>query len=231
MRKPLFACVLLLALACPAPVNGAKAPKLMDIADTVAANRILTRFSQIIQSSDLGTFLSSKGPFTLFVPTDSAFAKIPPATLELLLQPQNKERLQHILLYHLVNGKKLSAKDLQTQTSLLSCEGLPLEIKKSRSGTQYVQKARIIHADIRCQNGVIHEIDTLIMPPESSLPPLSNVPPPTPEPTPTPTPSPTPAAETPAASAEVPAETNAAPVIPSDPNAIPVAPVAKPEEK
>jgi uncharacterized surface protein with fasciclin (FAS1) repeats len=186
----------------------AKPVKMMDLADTVAANKIMTKFAAVIQSSDLVTFLSSKGPFTLFVPTDAAFARMPPATLDALLRPENKERLQHILLFHLVNGKRLYAKDLLAQTTLLSCEGNPLTIKTSKSGTQYVMKARITHADIRCQNGVIHEIDTVLMPPAASLPPLAPPPPPAP-----PTP-PAPPVDPNSPAAATPTDTNAAPITP-----------------
>ena len=150
----------------------AKQPKMLDIADTVAANPILTQLALMVQGSDLITFLSSRGPFTLFAPTDAAFSKLPPGTLAALLRPENQVRLQDILLFHLVNAKKLTAKDLLTTTSLLSCQGNPLAIKKSKSGTQFVLKAKITHADIRCLNGVIDEIDTVLMPPESALPPL-----------------------------------------------------------
>lgn len=155
----------------------AKPPKVLDLVDTVSANVILTNFAKIVQASDLATFLSSRGPFTLFVPTDAAFSKLPPGTLDALLQPQNKERLQHILLFHLVNGKRLSAKDLLAVTSLLSCEGTSLPVKKTHSGVQLVAKAKIVHADIKCLNGFIHEIDTVLMPPETSLPPLLPPPP------------------------------------------------------
>lgn len=194
----------------------AKPAKTLDIADTVTSTRILSRFAAIMQGSDLATFLSSKGPFTLFAPTDSAFSRLPPETLEALLQPQNKDRLQHILLFHVVNGKRLTAKDLLMATTLLSCEGNPLAIKKSRTGAQFVGKAKIVHADIRCLNGVIHEIDTVLMPPESALPPLL-----------LPTPSPTPP---PAGTVN---STNDAPVLSPDPpgtnSTIPVAPTAAPE--
>jgi uncharacterized surface protein with fasciclin (FAS1) repeats len=157
----------------------AKPARLLDLVDTVSANRIMTKFAAMVQASDLTTFLSSRGPFTLFVPTDAAFDRMTPEQFNTLLQPQNQERLQHILLFHLVNGKRLYAKDLLTLHDLLSCEGTQLAIHKSRSGAQLVMKARIVHADIRCLNGVIHEIDTVLMPPEASLPPLLASPPPT----------------------------------------------------
>ena len=180
-------CLLLATLfAFAGPRLEATPAKLLDIADTVSANPILTKLSALLQSSEMTTFLSSRGPFTFFAPTDAAFDRLPPGTLDALLRPENKERLQDIVLFHVVNGKKWMAKDLLTATALLSCEGNPLTIKKTKTGTQLVLKAKIVHADIRCLNGVIHEIDTVLMPPESALPPIA---PPRPPPPPTPPPS------------------------------------------
>jgi len=196
----------------------AKPAKIRDLADTVAANPILTKFAAMVQASDLGTFLSSRGPFTLFVPTDSAFAKLPPGMLDTLLRPENKVRLQDILLFHVVNAKSLTSKDLLPLKTVLSCQGTPLIFRTTRSGAQLVLKAKIVHADIRCQNGIINEIDTVLMPPETALPPIAPPPPPAPPPAPaTNAPPANPAAATNAA----PTGTNAAPVIP-------VAPIAKP---
>jgi uncharacterized surface protein with fasciclin (FAS1) repeats len=200
--------VLGLALAAsPAPAK----TKIKDLADTVAANPILTKFAAVIQGSDLGTFLSSRGPFTLFVPTDAAFDKLPPDTLAVLLQPQNKVRLQDILLYHVINGKRLNTKDLLPLKTTLSCQGAPLVFRTTHSGAQLVEKSKIVHGDIRCQNGVIHEIDTVLMPPESVLPPLAPPPPPT-------SVTNAPSATAPTAST---VDTNNAP--------IPIAPIAKPD--
>jgi len=219
--------LLAMLLIVPGPRVEAKTAKMLDLADTMANNRILTKLAGMIQGSDLAAFLSSKGPFTFFAPTDAAFAKLSPDTLDLLLQPQNKERLQHILLFHVVNGQKLMAKDLTPLPSLLSCEGNPLALRTSKLGTQFVLKAKIIHADIRCANGVIHEIDTVLMPPESSLPPLSRTPPPAPTPTPAPATNTPPAVNAPVrpstdtnvASMAPPTETNADPAIPVAPSA------------
>jgi uncharacterized surface protein with fasciclin (FAS1) repeats len=171
----LLAAIILAALPFPAH---AKPPKQRDIADSIAANPILTKFASMVQASDMGTFLSSRGPFTVFVPTDSAFARLPPGVLEELLRPENKVRLQDILLFHVVNGKRLTGKDLLLLKTTLSCQGSPLTFKTSRLGTQFVMKAKIVSADIKCQNGVINEIDTVIMPPESALPPIAAPPPP-----------------------------------------------------
>jgi uncharacterized surface protein with fasciclin (FAS1) repeats len=200
----------------------AKAPKIRDLSDTVAANPILTKFAAMIQASDLGTFLSSRGPFTLFVPTDSAFSKLPPGMLHTLLRPENKVRLQDILLFHVVNGKRLTAKDLLLLKTVLSCQGTALPLRTSHSGTQFVMKAKIVHADIRCQNGIINEIDTVLTPPEASLPPLVQPPPP-----PAPASATNAADAVPASASDTPSsDTNAAP---ADTNAaVPVAPAAKP---
>jgi uncharacterized surface protein with fasciclin (FAS1) repeats len=194
--------------------------KLLDIADTVAANPILTKLSALIQGSGMDTFLSSRGPFTLFAPTDAAFDRLAPGRIDALLRPENKVRLQDIVLFHVVNGKKWTAKDLLTATSLLSCEGNPLAVRKTSTGAQMVLRAKIVHADIRCLNGTIHEIDTVLMPPESALPPLA-------APVPVVVPAVNPSGGT-----------NAAPVAPvvprggtNDPGVvvIPVAPVATPQ--
>jgi uncharacterized surface protein with fasciclin (FAS1) repeats len=185
----------------------AKPPKIRDIADTIDANPILTKFAAMMRASDLGTFLSSRGPFTVFAPTDSAFSKLPPGTLDALLRPENKVRLQDILLFHAVNAQKLTARDLLPLKSVLSCQGAPLALRTSHSGVQFVMKAKIVSADIRCQNGIINEVDTVLMPPEASLPPIA--PPP-----------PAPATNPPSANSEA---TNA----PStDTNAVQVVPVA-----
>jgi len=200
----------------------AKPAKIRDLADTVATNPILTKFAAMVQASDLSTFLSSRGPFTLFAPTDSAFAKLPPGMLDTLLRPENKVRLQDILLFHVVNGKRLTAKDLLPLKTVLSCEGdppAPLILKTTHSGTQFVMKAKIVHGDIKCQNGIINEIDTVLMPPETALPPVAPPPPPAPPPAPA---TNAPPANLGAGTNAAPADTNAAPVVP-------VAPVAAPE--
>ena len=204
----LFALLLTVADAKPP-----KGPKMRDLADAVAANVITTKFSQMLQAApDLMTLLSSRGPFTLFVPTDSAFSKLPPGTLATLLQPENKVRLEDILLFHVVNGKRLTAKDMVPLKEVLSCLGTTLPLRTTKSGTQYVMKAKITHADIKCANGNICQIDALLMPPESALPAIAAPAPPAP-------PTTTPTAETNAP----PPDTNSAATV------IPVAPIAAPE--
>ena len=168
----LLACLLGVA-AGPVAAKPAKA-KILDLTDTVLANRIMTKFALVLRASELTSLTSSRGPFTLFAPTDSAFSKLPPGVFEALLRPENQAVCQQVLLFHVVNGNRFSAKDLLAQKSLVSCEGHPLAVHTSKSGAQFVQKARILHADMRCANGVIHEIDTVLVPPGVVLPtPLS----------------------------------------------------------
>ena len=202
----------LLLLLAPAQ---AKAPKMRDLADYVAANPIMTKFAAMLQAApDLYTFLSSRGPFTVFVPTDSAFSKLPPGTIETLLRPENKDRLETIILFHVVNGKRLTSKDLLPLKTVLSCQGTQLPVRTSHSGTQFVMKSKIVSTDIKCSNGIINEIDTVLMPPESVLPPIA------------PPPPPAPATNAPPAAAD----DNAHSPVPVDTNAvIPVAPIAQPE--
>jgi uncharacterized surface protein with fasciclin (FAS1) repeats len=200
---------MLLVLAA-APVC-AKPPKMLDLTDAVGANKILTQFAAMIQASGLGTFTSSRGPFTLFAPVDSAFDRLAPGEFQALLDPLNHERLQRIVLFHLVNGKKWMAKDLipvapAISLSLVTCEGAPLVLRRNHAGVQVVMKAHIIHADIHAKNGVIHLIDTLLVP--ADAPPLVIPPPPAPP--------------TNAVSA-LPPETNAAAASTNE-NEIPVAP-------
>jgi len=210
--RHLLAALLLVLLCAPLP---AKPPKQHDLYDVVAANPILTSFASLIQASDLGTFLSSRGPFTVFAPTDSAFAKLPPGTIDTLLRPENKDRLQHIVLFHVINNRRLTAKDLKSLKAFFSCEGNPLLFRTLRAGTQMVMKAKIVNADIRCSNGVLHEVDTVLMPPEGALPKIAQPP----------APNVTPITTSPAADTNAPSiSTNAAP---SDANA-PAAPRALP---
>ena len=160
--------LLLLLGGLSAPAAPHKTSRISDLDDTVNKTVILGKFAQLVQASDLGTFLSSRGPFTLFVPTNSAFSKLPPGTFEDLLRPENKVQLQRIILFQLVSGRAWDLKDLAAAKSLISCEGSPLPLAVKR-GSQRIGKARLIRADIKCANGLMHQIDTLLMPPHLLL--------------------------------------------------------------
>jgi len=175
-RFPRILAVLLAALwlAVPAP---AKPPKGHDITDTIYANPILTDFARMLKASpDIYTFLSSKGPFTVFVPTDSAFAKLKPGELDSLLRPENADRRNAILLFHVINGKRITMKELTSLHAMFSCQGNPLTFKLTHTGVFLVQKNKVTHADMHCANGNINEIDTVLMPPEIALPALKAAP-------------------------------------------------------
>jgi uncharacterized surface protein with fasciclin (FAS1) repeats len=105
--------------------------------------------------------LKSKGPFTVFAPTDEAFAKLPKGTLEGLLK--DKEALKKILLYHVVSGNVMST-DVVKLTEVKTVEGFKVKITV-KDGNVMINDAKIIKADIKASNGVIHVIDTVILPP------------------------------------------------------------------
>ncbi|MEO5719362.1 MAG: fasciclin domain-containing protein, partial [Chthoniobacterales bacterium] len=104
-----------------------------------------------------------KGPFTVFAPTDDAFKKLPAGTVEDLLKPENKEKLGKILAYHVVKGKVMAA-DVKTMEAE-SAEGSKLNVK-AEDGKVMVNDAKVVKTDIMASNGVIHVIDTVLMPPD-----------------------------------------------------------------
>jgi uncharacterized surface protein with fasciclin (FAS1) repeats len=116
-----------------------------------------------IKAADLVGALQGKGPFTVFAPTDAAFAALPAGTLDNLLKPENKEKLKAILLYHVVPGKVMSS-DLKGTVNAVTLQGQTATIIASASGVT-VNGAKVVTADIAASNGVIHVIDAVILPP------------------------------------------------------------------
>lgn len=133
-----------------------------DIVDTAASAGSFNTLVAAVQAADLTDTLKGDGPYTVFAPTDEAFAKLPPGTLEDLLKPENKDRLQAILTYHVVPGKVM-AKDVTMLTSATTANGQNLSIDTS-GGNVMVDNAKVVKADIICSNGVIHVIDTVVLP-------------------------------------------------------------------
>lgn len=133
-----------------------------DIVDTAASAGSFNTLVAAIKAADLGDTLRSKGPFTVFAPTDEAFAKLPPGTLDDLLKPENKSKLQSILTYHVVPGK-VKAKDVMKLSSAKTAGGQNLSISKSGNGVM-VDNANVVKTDIMCSNGVIHVIDRVVIP-------------------------------------------------------------------
>jgi len=117
-----------------------------------------------VKAAGLVEALSGKGPFTVFAPTDEAFAALPKGTVESLLKPENKEKLIAILKYHVVSGSYPAAKVLQND-SLTTLQGGNLTITQSDAGVM-VDKAKVAKTDIMCSNGIIHVIDAVVLPAE-----------------------------------------------------------------
>jgi uncharacterized surface protein with fasciclin (FAS1) repeats len=134
----------------------------MDIVDTAVAAGDFNTLVTAIKAADLAETLKGPGPFTVFAPTDAAFAKLPPATLTSLLQPENKQKLASILTYHVVPGKVMAA-DVVKLTSAKTVNGQAVSIR-TRDGAVMVDNAKVIQTDTVCSNGVIHVIDSVILP-------------------------------------------------------------------
>jgi transforming growth factor-beta-induced protein len=144
----------------PAPEPVAEEPR--DIVDTAVAAGQFGTLVQAVQAAGLVETLKGEGPFTVFAPTDEAFGKLPPGTLEDLLKPENKEQLTAILTYHVVPSKAMAA-DVVDMTSATTVNGKDLAIKVE-DGTVMVDGAKVVQADIECSNGVIHVIDGVVLP-------------------------------------------------------------------
>lgn len=132
-----------------------------DIVDTAVAAGSFKSLVAAVTAADLGATLKGTGPFTVFAPSDDAFAKLPAGTVESLLKPENKAKLAGILTLHVVAGNVMSA-DIKGPMSCASVNGEHLEI--TVDGGVHVNGAKVTNADIACTNGVIHVIDTVMMP-------------------------------------------------------------------
>lgn len=133
-----------------------------DIVDTAVAAGSFKTLAAALQAAGLVETLKGAGPFTVFAPTDAAFAKLPPGTVEDLLKPENKAKLTRILTYHVVAGKVMAA-DVVKMKSAKAVSGDTITIA-TRSGGVTVDNAHVAKADIAASNGVIHVIDTVIIP-------------------------------------------------------------------
>ena len=133
-----------------------------DIVDTAVEAGSFKTLAAALKAADLIETLKGKGPFTVFAPTDEAFAKLPEGTVETLLKPENKAKLAAILTYHVVAGK-VEAKDAVKLKSAKTVNGASFNINVSDAGVM-VDKAKVVKTDIQCTNGVIHVIDAVILP-------------------------------------------------------------------
>jgi uncharacterized surface protein with fasciclin (FAS1) repeats len=132
-----------------------------DVVDTAKQAGSFTTLVTAVKAAGLVQALKGDGPFTVFAPSDEAFAKLPQGTLEALLKPENKEKLASILTYHVVSGKVMS--DDVKAGRVTTLQGSQLNISAAAGGWM-VDQAKIVKTDVTASNGVIHVIDTVIMP-------------------------------------------------------------------
>jgi len=133
-----------------------------DIVDTAVAAGSFKTLAAALTAAGLVTTLKGAGPFTVFAPTDAAFAKLPEGTVETLVKPENKAKLTSILTYHVVAGK-VTAADVMKLSEAKTVQGQNVAVVV-KDGKVLINGATVVQADIACDNGVIHVIDNVIMP-------------------------------------------------------------------
>ncbi len=158
IRRTFLALTTALAFSAPAFAESHSA----DIVDTAVANGNFTTLAAALTAAGLVETLKGEGPFTVFAPTDAAFAALPAGTVEDLLKPENKDKLVAVLTYHVVPGKVMST-DLTEGMKAATVNGA--EVTITLEGGAKVNGATISTADVGASNGVIHVIDAVILPP------------------------------------------------------------------
>ena len=152
------------ALLADAPAASANKPTPTgDIVETAVGAGQFKTLAAALEAAGLVEALKGQGPFTVFAPTDEAFAKLPAGTVEELLKPENREKLKAVLLYHVVPGKVVAADVLKMNGK----EAKTLQggkVKVRTSGGVMVDNAKVLKTDVMAANGVIHVIDTVLMP-------------------------------------------------------------------
>ena len=159
--KYLAACALAVWVVSAGSLASAGCGGEHDIVDTAVEAGSFNTLVAAVKAAGLVEALKGDGPFTVFAPSDDAFAKLPAGTVESLLKPENKAKLAAILTYHVVPGKILSADVKPGQVATL--QGSKIEVS-SKKGALMVDQARIVATDVTATNGVIHVIDEVIMP-------------------------------------------------------------------
>lgn len=134
-----------------------------DIVDTAASLEDFSTLVAAVKAAGLVDALKGDGPFTVFAPTNKAFAALPEGTLETLLKPENKQKLTDILLYHVVSGKVLAADVVKLEGAETLLKDKSVKIKVAE-GKVYVDNAQVVTTDVEVANGVIHVIDAVILP-------------------------------------------------------------------
>jgi uncharacterized surface protein with fasciclin (FAS1) repeats len=160
MRQFVRVSLATLALVSVLAFPGRAADK--DIVDTAVAAGSFKTLAAALQAAGLVETLKGAGPFTVFAPTDEAFAKLPAGTVENLLKPENRDKLRAILTYHVVAGKVTAAQVVKLKNAK-TVQGSEVKIMTA-GGKVMVDNANVVKTDIAASNGVIHVIDTVIMP-------------------------------------------------------------------
>ena len=165
MLSTIFAAALL--ASAPAPYVATVPVADGTIVETAVAAGNFKTLVAAVQAAQLVDTLNGKGPFTVFAPTDEAFAKLPKGTLEMLLKPENKAKLAAILTYHVVPGS-VKAADVVKLKNAATVQGQRVDIKVD-AGKVMVDGANVVATDVACSNGVIHVIDTVILPVDGTI--------------------------------------------------------------
>lgn len=135
----------------------------MNIAEVAMSTGMHNTLVTALKSAGLASMLMESGSYTVFAPTDAAFAKLPAGTVEMLLRPENRDKLRSILQYHVVPGR-VSAQQVSAMTSATSASGQTLRISNMNNQVM-IGSAHVVKADVAASNGVVHVIDTVLMPP------------------------------------------------------------------
>ncbi|NOD29673.1 fasciclin domain-containing protein [Ruegeria atlantica] len=155
-RRTFMGAAAALAFAMPLKAQAA------DIVDTAVAAGSFNTLVAAVQAAGLVDTLKGDGPFTVFAPTDEAFAALPEGTVEALLKPENKDQLVAILTYHVVPAKVMSGDIAGKRAKVLTVQGDRLSVN-AKNGVK-VNDAKVVQADIEASNGVIHVVDAVILP-------------------------------------------------------------------
>jgi uncharacterized surface protein with fasciclin (FAS1) repeats len=151
------------AMADAAPA--APAVQAKDIVDTAVGAGSFNTLVAAVQAAGLEATLRGAGPFTVFAPTDAAFAALPAGTVEDLLKPENKDKLVAILTYHVLPAEVMSSAVAGKTVEPATVQGATVKVVGGADGTVMVNDAKVVTADVDASNGVIHVIDKVIMPP------------------------------------------------------------------
>lgn len=154
------------ATTAPKSTKSSATPKdKSTIVEVAVANGSFKTLVAAVKAAGLVDTLSGKGPFTVFAPTDAAFAKLPQGTVEFLLKPENKAALVKVLTYHVVPSA-VYAKDIQSGSVLVkTVDGGSIKVTKTNKAV-VIDNSKVVKADVKASNGVIHVIDTVLLPPD-----------------------------------------------------------------